>query len=87
AALLLVLIVVFGPTLLIFNTFTDTNGTYLQTIIQMSFNAAPVDSDLRSWIDGWTIFYWAWWISWAPFVGVFIARVSRGRTIREFLGG
>lgn len=87
AALLLVLIVVFGPTLLIFNTFTDTIGTYLQSIIQMSFNAAPVDSDLRSWIDGWTIFYWAWWISWAPFVGVFIARVSRGRTIREFLGG
>lgn len=87
AALLLILIVVLGPTLLIFNTFTDTIGAYIQNIIQMSFSAAPVDHDLRSWIDGWTVFYWAWWISWSPFVGVFIARVSRGRTIREFLGG
>ncbi|MDS9472733.1 BCCT family transporter [Sporosarcina pasteurii] len=87
AAILLILIVIVGPTLLIFNTFTDSIGMYLQNIIQMSFNAAPVDKDLRSWIDGWTVFYWAWWISWSPFVGVFIARVSRGRTIREFLGG
>ncbi|AOV06943.1 glycine betaine uptake BCCT transporter [Sporosarcina ureilytica] len=87
AAILLTLIVIVGPTLLIFNTFTDSIGMYLQNIVQMSFNAAPVDKDLRSWIDGWTIFYWAWWISWSPFVGVFIARVSRGRTIREFLGG
>lgn len=87
AAALLILVVVLGPTLLIFNTFTNTIGSYLQNIIQMSFNAAPVDKDLRSWLDGWTIFYWAWWISWSPFVGVFIARVSRGRTIREFLTG
>lgn len=87
AALLLILVIIVGPTILIFNTFTDTIGTYLQNIVRMSFNAAPVDTELRAWIDGWTIFYWAWWISWAPFVGVFIARVSRGRTIREFLGG
>lgn len=87
AAILLFLIVVLGPTLLIFNTFTDTIGSYLQNIVRMTFNAAPVDNDLRSWIDGWTIFYWAWWISWSPFVGIFIARVSRGRTIREFLAG
>ncbi len=87
AGLLLLLIVIVGPTLLIFNTFTDTIGSYVQNIVRMSFNAAPVDTELRSWIDGWTIFYWAWWISWSPFVGVFIARVSRGRTIREFLIG
>lgn len=87
AGALLTLIVIVGPTLLIFNTFTDTIGTYVQNIVRMSFNAAPVDNDLRSWVDGWTIFYWAWWISWSPFVGVFIARVSRGRTIREFLTG
>lgn len=87
AAILLFLIVVLGPTLLIFNTFTDTIGSYIQNIVRMTFNAAPVDNDLRSWIDGWTIFYWAWWISWSPFVGIFIARVSRGRTIREFLAG
>jgi len=87
AGILLVLITILGPTLLIFNTFADTIGAYLQNIMQMSFQAAPVDNDLREWIDGWTVFYWAWWISWAPFVGVFIARVSRGRTIREFLVG
>ena len=87
AALLLILIVVLGPTLLIFNTFTDTIGTYFQNIVSMSFQSAPVDNELRTWVDGWTIFYWAWWISWAPFVGIFIARVSRGRTIREFLVG
>lgn len=87
AALLLIITVIVGPTLLIFDTFTDTIGAYVQNIVRMSFNAAPVDNDLRSWIDGWTIFYWAWWISWSPFVGVFIARVSRGRTIREFLVG
>lgn len=87
AGLLLGMILIVGPTALIFDTFTDTIGSYVQNIISMSFNAAPVDGDLRSWIDGWTIFYWAWWISWSPFVGVFIARVSRGRTIREFLVG
>ena len=87
AVALLVLIVILGPTLLIFNTFTDTIGSYLQNIVQMSFRTAPGNSDVRSWIDSWTIFYWAWWISWAPFVGIFIARVSRGRTIREFLVG
>ncbi len=87
AAILLVLLVILGPTLLIFNTFTDTIGSYLQNIVRMSFQTAPVNQEFRSWIDGWTIFYWAWWISWAPFVGVFIARVSRGRTIREFLVG
>ena len=87
AGILLFLVVILGPTLLIFNTFTDSIGSYLQNMVRMSFQAAPADKDLRGWIDGWTIFYWAWWISWAPFVGVFIARVSRGRTIREFLVG
>ncbi|BBP91670.1 hypothetical protein BsIDN1_52880 [Bacillus safensis] len=53
----------------------------------MSFRLSPNDPEKREWINGWTIFYWAWWISWAPFVGIFIARVSRGRTIREFLVG
>ena len=53
----------------------------------MSFKTAPLEGDNRGWLDSWTIFYWAWWISWAPFVGMFIARVSRGRTIRQFLMG
>ena len=85
ALLLLILVVVLGPTLLIFNTFTDTIGSYLQNFLRMSFRAAPLNDSNREWINSWTIFYWAWWISWSPFVGIFIARVSRGRTIREFL--
>ena len=87
AVILLILVIVLGPTLLIFNMFTDTVGGYLQNLWRMSFRAAPLNDDYRAWIDSWTIFYWAWWISWAPFVGIFIARVSRGRTIREFLIG
>ncbi|MBT2583683.1 BCCT family transporter [Planococcus sp. ISL-109] len=87
ASTLLILVIVLGPTLLIFNMFTDSLGSYFQNLVQMSFRAAPVDGENRSWIDGWTIFYWAWWISWSPFVGIFIARVSKGRTIREFLFG
>ena len=87
AVILLILVVILGPTLLIFNTFTDTIGSYLQNLPRMSFRAAPLDDSDRAWINDWTIFYWAWWISWSPFVGIFIARVSRGRTIREFLIG
>lgn len=85
AVLLMILVIVIGPTLFIFDTFVDTIGTYLQNIPRMSFRAAPVNVHDREWINDWTIFYWAWWISWSPFVGIFIARISRGRTIREFL--
>ncbi|WP_175989335.1 BCCT family transporter [Bacillus sp. Marseille-Q1617] len=84
---LFVLVFFIGPTLLILNMFTDTIGAYIQNIAAMSFRIAPLNAEHRSWINGWTIFYWAWWISWSPFVGIFIARVSRGRTIREFLIG
>jgi choline/carnitine/betaine transport len=84
---LLVLMFFTGPTILILNMFTDSIGGYIQNIAQMSFRIAPLNEEHRSWINGWTIFYWAWWISWSPFVGIFIARVSRGRTIREFLIG
>ncbi|WP_406687050.1 BCCT family transporter [Rossellomorea vietnamensis] len=87
AVLLLVLVFFIGPTLLILNMFTDTIGAYIQNIAAMSFRIAPLNEEHRTWINGWTIFYWAWWISWSPFVGIFIARVSRGRTIREFLIG
>lgn len=87
AVILLVLIFIVGPGLFILNLFTDTLGKYVQNIIQMSFRIAPLNTDHREWINNWTIFYWAWWISWSPFVGIFIARVSRGRTIREFLIG
>jgi glycine betaine transporter len=85
ALLLFTLVLIFGPTLAILNLFTNTIGTYLQNLPAMSFRIAPLNEEVRSWINGWTIFYWAWWIAWSPFVGVFIARVSRGRTIREFV--
>lgn len=87
AALLMIFLLIVGPTVYILNSFTDSIGQYLSNIVQMSFRLSPNDPEKREWINGWTIFYWAWWISWSPFVGIFIARVSRGRTIREFLIG
>jgi len=87
AVILLTLVLVLGPTLLILNLFTETFGHYIQNLISLSFQSAPLDAENRSWLNDWTIFYWAWWISWAPFVSMFIARVSKGRTIREFLIG
>lgn len=87
AAALFVLTFFLGPSLFILNLFTNTLGSYLQYLPGMSLRIAPLDPEVREWINGWTIFYWAWWIAWAPFVGIFIARVSKGRTIREFVFG
>lgn len=85
AALLLALLLVLGPTGAIFNTFTTTLGSYLNQLVTMSLRMSPFSSS--TWVADWTIFYWAWWISWAPFVGSFIARISRGRSVREFVIG
>lgn len=85
AFLLFLLVFIFGHSLFVLNLFTDTLGTYLQNLVRMSFRIAPLNSEDRQWIDNWTIFYWAWWIAWSPFVGIFIARISKGRTIREFV--
>ncbi len=85
AVLLFGLIFVVGPTMFILNMYTNSIGSYLQNLPAMSFRIAPLDDKIRDWINEWTIFYWAWWIAWSPFVGVFIARVSRGRSIREFV--
>jgi glycine betaine transporter len=74
-----------GPTVAIIDTFSNTLGNYLNDIVRMSLRATPFRDG--NWVGNWTIFYWAWWISWSPFVGLFIARVSRGRTIREFIVG
>ncbi|QUG43549.1 BCCT family transporter [Psychrobacillus sp. INOP01] len=87
ALALLGFVIILGPTLLIFDMFTDSFGGYLGNIVQMSFRTSPLNDHNREWLDNWTIFYWAWWISWAPFVSMFIARVSKGRTIREFVTG
>lgn len=87
AVALLFFVIAIGPTLLIFNMFTDSIGGYLENIIRMSFRTAPLTPENREWLNSWTLFYWAWWIAWSPFVGMFIARVSKGRTIREFMIG
>lgn len=76
-----------GPTLYILNSLIDTIGTYVQRLPSESLRISPNDADEREWIRDWTVFFWAWWIAWAPFVGIFIARISKGRTIREFLLG
>ena len=83
--LLLAFIVILGPTLFIFDSFFENIGNYLASVVPLSFWGESYSG--TDWQSGWTIFYWAWWVSWAPFVGVFIARISRGRTIREFTLG
>ncbi|WP_188454533.1 glycine betaine uptake BCCT transporter [Virgibacillus oceani] len=86
-AIALMLFMLFaGPTNFIMEIFTSTFGSYIQNLPGMSFRMTPFHPD-NAWLSNWTIFYWAWWIAWAPFVGTFIARVSRGRTIREFVSG
>ena len=82
AALLLVLVIIVGPTLAIFTSFFTNIGDYLVQLPALSNWTGREDGNF---MQGWTTFYWAWWISWSPFVGMFIARISRGRTIREFV--
>ncbi|MCL7746305.1 glycine betaine uptake BCCT transporter [Halalkalibacter alkaliphilus] len=83
---LMLFVLLFGPTSYIMGVFTQGIGSYLQNLAGMSFRLDVYNPE-TTWVEGWTIFYWAWWISWAPFVGTFIARVSKGRTIREFVVG
>lgn len=82
AALLLLFVIFTGSTLAIFTGFASTASDYISHIIPLSNWINREDTD---WFHGWTVFYWAWWISWSPFVGMFIARISKGRTVREFL--
>lgn len=82
---LMIFLLFSGPTNFIMDLFTTTFGGYLQNLPSMSFKLSPFEQS--SWTQNWTIFYWAWWIAWAPFVGTFIARVSKGRTVREFILG
>jgi choline/glycine/proline betaine transport protein len=86
-AVMLVIVFVFGPTLYMLNALPTNLGSYLQTLPQTSFQLFPNSPAGREWQGGWTLFYWAWWISWSPFVGMFIARVSYGRTIKQFILG
>ena len=88
AAILALLVFVAGPTIFILNMIPTAVGEYFQDLPGMaSRTAAAGGPEMSAWLSGWTIFYWAWWISWTPFVGMFIARISRGRTIRQFVCG
>ncbi|OUE01449.1 BCCT family transporter [Clavibacter michiganensis] len=88
AVVLAVFVFVVGPTLLILNLIPATLGAYLGDMTEMASRTAATGGDeMSAWLSSWTVFYWAWWISWTPFVGMFIARISRGRTIREFVVG
>jgi choline/glycine/proline betaine transport protein len=84
-AILLAFMVLLGPTLFIFDSFVENLGNYVAAIVPLgTWGESYSETD---WQAAWTIFYWAWWVSWSPFVGIFIARISRGRTIREFVLG
>jgi glycine betaine transporter len=78
-------VVVVGPTRYIFSGLIESVGLYVYSFWPMMFRTGTFSQD--HWVQSWTIFYWAWWVSWAPFVGTFIARISKGRTIREFVLG
>ena len=84
---LLIFVLMAGPTLYLLSAFSDNIGTYLSNLVKLSFKTYVYEQEHTDWFSGWTILYWAWWCSWAPFVGLFIARISKGRTIREFIFG
>ncbi|HLU57316.1 MAG TPA: BCCT family transporter [Pseudonocardia sp.] len=88
AGVLAVFVFVAGPTILILNLIPTAIGEYFGDMAQMAARTAATGGDATAeWLSGWTVFYWAWWISWTPFVGMFIARISRGRTIKQFVVG
>lgn len=85
AVVLLVLALILGPTLFIFRSFVQNTGSYLYNFLEISTWSETYNNG--TWQNDWTVFYWGWWIGWSPFVGMFIARISKGRTIREFILG
>ena len=88
AIVLAVFVFAVGPTVFILNLMPTTLGAYANDITAFSArSSATVDAAGESWLAGWTIFYWAWWVSWTPFVGMFLAKISKGRSIREFVIG
>nr|WP_277602140.1 BCCT family transporter [Nocardioides sp. KC13] len=87
ALILALFLFVVGPTVFILDLIPTSLGTYIGDLAQMSARTGAEGSETATWLSSWTVFYWAWWISWTPFVGMFIARISRGRTIRQFVAG
>ncbi|WP_298525091.1 BCCT family transporter [uncultured Christiangramia sp.] len=85
AVVLLILALILGPTLFIFRSFVQNTGSYLYNFLEISTWSETYTNG--TWQNDWTVFYWGWWIGWSPFVGMFIARISKGRTIREFILG
>lgn len=85
AVLLLVFVLFAGPTLFLLRAFVQNVGAYLSAVVPLTFRMYAYEPN--PWLGEWTLFYWAWWIAWSPFVGMFIARISRGRTIRQFVSG
>lgn len=86
AIALMIMVMFAGPTAFIFESFLNTIGEYFTRIVALSFRLFPYEG-LSSWMTGWTLTYLIWWIAWGPFIGIFVARISRGRTIREFCFG
>ncbi len=84
---LAVFVFIVGPTVFILNVIPTALGSYLQDMAMMSARSGAEGPAVDTWLQSWTVFYWAWWLSWTPFVGMFIARISRGRTIRQFVTG
>lgn len=85
AVVLMIFVLIVGPTIYILGTFSEGIGYYISNFMNLTFNTYTYEAESQSWFSKWTILYWAWWISWAPYVGLFIARISKGRTIREFI--
>ncbi|TYR15590.1 BCCT family transporter [Corynebacterium urealyticum] len=85
ASIIALFVLIVGPTVVIMNMVPTTLGSYLQDFFAMASRTAQSSEDAGDWLSAWTIFYWAWWVSWSPFVGMFLARISRGRTVREFI--
>nr|WP_198529337.1 BCCT family transporter [Staphylococcus kloosii] len=85
--ILMIIVLILGPTVLILNMMTSSVGNLLNSFLLNTFDTAAQNPQKREWMSQWTLYYWGWWLSWSPFVGIFIARVSKGRSIREFIGG
>ncbi|MCD8786096.1 glycine betaine uptake BCCT transporter [Staphylococcus gallinarum] len=86
-AILMIAVLIIGPTVLILNMMTSSTGSLLNSFLLNTFDTAAQNPQKREWMSSWTLYYWGWWLSWSPFVGIFIARVSKGRSIREFIAG
>lgn len=86
AVLLLLFVLLCGPTTFLFGSLSEGIGYYINAFFSLTFNTHAYEPQRQEWFFNWTILYWAWWISWSPYVGLFIAKISRGRTIREFIG-